>query len=119
MLPHELKKAITEHSDLSEDAFEYWCGLNPSTTNEYVVIADREGVYEAVRALNVYAAELNGTLVATWNESHDAYHVQSLGITSLDGEEWLDEDGNPPDSEEFQESSILFDGGPLNGEIFG
>lgn len=54
MTPTEAKRAIADA--LSADALQRWNGLDESTINEYVVIAQRAGVSAAVNSFEDAAA---------------------------------------------------------------
>jgi hypothetical protein len=54
-------------------------------------------------------------LWATWNHATRCYHLGDW--SSLDGEEWFDEEGQPVTAPEFTEAIVKIMGGPLDGDV--
>jgi hypothetical protein len=63
--------------------------------------------------------EIHGdTLEALWCEHTQCYGLEFGAeiLTSADGDEWLDENGLHPTSDEFDALTIRLSGGPRDGE---
>lgn len=58
----------------------------------------------------------NANLTAKWDANQGMYIVRELGIWSEDGNDWHDDFGGQPDSDEFHAATFTFEGGPRHGE---
>lgn len=54
-------------------------------------------------------------LTATWDANQGMYLCPALQIWSEDGDEWHDDYGGHPDSDEFLAANIRLVGGPRDG----
>jgi hypothetical protein len=52
---------------------------------------------------------------ATWNPATRCNHLGEW--TSLDGEEWFDDEGEPAGGPDFKDSIIKLLGGPHDGDV--
>lgn len=76
---------------------------------DWVVVADGSEVLRIERT--------SSKLAATWDEDLKSYVCGEW--TSVDGDNWVNEDGRPAVCDLFRYSSIELFGGPRNGMIVG
>jgi hypothetical protein len=97
-----------------------WCGWSEISANMQAEIrAAVDAADDAlVASLLSSEAEVAGAEIdAAWNAQQDAYVAGDW--VSTDGDEWLDQTGQPVDSPEFHAASIHLVGGPRDGETVG
>lgn len=86
MTPTEAKREI--ESRLEGDALDYWNGAAPDIVNEWIILAQREGVDEAVAEIEVCA------------EPDPDQHLDGCSCGSPDCPEWQ---ANQPTREDCQD----------------